>query len=501
MSTAPNLSRRQFLCASTAAASAAAFCQAAAAAAAAAADGPKAARPNIVWIVAEDMSPDIGCYGDELARTPNLDRLAAEGTRFARAFTHAPVCAPSRSGLITGCYPTTLGSHHMRSKLVTPPPTFTEFLKRAGYHTVWPGKTDFNFDPRPGWVDSKADWTKDPGALPRPFFAYHNINVTHESQTRANPQAHARNTRNLTPGQRQDPAKMKLPPFYPDDPDVRADLVRYYEDVTAMDHEVGRVLAAIDRAGLREDTLVIFFGDHGRGMPRYKRWCYDTGLRVGMIARWPGKLAAGSVRDDLVAFIDLAPTVLTLAGAPVPEHMQGRPMLNADGSRPAEECKYVFGARDRMDETFDRIRSVRDKRWRYVRNFRPDLPYAQEIVYNEQNPTMRAWRRAHEAGTLTGPAAAFFAKTKRREELYDSENDPYEVNNLADSTDPVHVAKLQELRAALDRWIVETRDLGEVDERELIRRGVVKDVLGPYEERKKQHKEQPAGATPAQAPR
>ena len=169
-------------------------------------------RPNIVWIVGEDMSADLGCYGDPLARTPNLDRLAAEGARFTHAFTHAPVCAPSRSGLITGMYPTTMGSHHMRSQLVQPPPTFTEFLQKAGYHTVWPGKTDFNFTPKRDWVDSTQDWLRDPSQLKQPFFAYVNHTGTHESQTRATPEQHEKNTKRLKPSDRQDPAKLKLPP-------------------------------------------------------------------------------------------------------------------------------------------------------------------------------------------------------------------------------------------------------------------------------------------------
>lgn len=444
-------------------------------------------RPNIVWIVTEDMSPDMGCYGDKLARTPNLDKLAAEGVRFTNAYSHAGVCAPSRSGLITGVHPTTLGSHHMRSKLVQAPPTFPTYLQKAGYFTAWPGKTDFNFDPPKGWVDSTLDWTKDPAKLKQPFFAYFNIQVTHESQTRARPAQHANNTKALKPEDRQDPAKMVLPPFYPDTPEVRQDLVQLYEDITAMDYRVGEILANIEKAGLKDNTIVFFFGDHGRGMPRYKRWLYDSGLRVGMMARWPGKIAPGSVRDDLVAFLDLAPTVLTLAGAEIPPHMQGQTFFTPEAKLPAKQRPYIFAARDRMDETYDRIRAVRDMRWKYIRNFAPELPYSQWINYNEENPTMKAWRAASEAGTLKGPQALFWARTKPKEELYDCQSDPYEINNLAESSDPAHQAKLRELRAALDKWVEETKDLGAVPETELIKRGLVKDVLPQYEERKKLH--------------
>ena len=445
-------------------------------------------RPNIVWIVSEDMSADLGCYGDALAKTPNLDRLASEGARFTRAFTHAPVCAPSRSGLITGMYPTTMGSHHMRSQLIEPPATFTEFLQKAGYHTVWPGKTDFNFTPKKGWVDStQANWVQDPSRLKQPFFAYVNHNGTHESQSRATSEQHEKNTKRLKASDRQDPAKVKLPPFYPDDPRVRNDLKQYHENITALDYRVGDILRAIDEAGLRENTIVIFFGDHGRGMPRYKRWCYDTGIHVPLIVRWPGRIQPGTVRDDLVAFVDFAPTMLTLAGAPIPEHMQGQPFLGKDSPKPpVEPRKYVFAARDRMDETYDRIRAVRDNRFKYIRNFAPEVPYAAQINYNEENPTMQAWRDWNRQGKLTGPAKAFFAKTKPKEEFYDCDDDPYELNNLVDA--PQHQEKLKELRAALKDWIVKTKDLGEVPESELVKRGLVVDKTAEYDERRKLHK-------------
>ena len=441
-------------------------------------------KPNIVWIVGEDMSPDMGCYGDALAKTPNLDKLASQGARFTRCFTHAPVCAPSRSGLITGQYPTTLGSHHMRSKLITAPATFPTFLKQAGYFTAWPGKTDFNFDPPPGWVDSTQDWTRNPAVLKQkqPFFAYANINVTHESQSRAAAEQHAKNTARLKPADRQDPSQLVLPPFYPDTPAVRNDLKQYYEDVTALDYRIGDVLKTLDDQGVADNTIVFFFGDHGRGMPRYKRWCYDTGTRCPLLVRWPGRIQPGSVREDLVAFVDLAPTVLSIAEAVVPAHMQGQAFLTNASAAPGAPRQHCFSARDRMDETFDRIRSVRDVRYRYIRNFNPELPYAQRISYNEQNPTMQAMRKAHELGTLPEAGKGFFARTKPVEELYDCESDPYSITNLAGA--PEHQPKLAELRKVLETWIKQTNDLGEVAETELIRWGIVKDVLKDYEQRK-----------------
>ncbi|HEV8606447.1 MAG TPA: sulfatase [Tepidisphaeraceae bacterium] len=448
-------------------------------------------KPNFLFIVGEDTGPDLGCYGDTLAHTPNLDRLASQGARFTRCFTHAPVCAPSRSGLITGQYPTTLGSHHMRSKLITPPPMFTDYLRKAGYSVAWPGKTDFNFDVPDGAFDSTKPWLQNPPK--QPFFAYINLFQTHESQIRIDSDreaktTHAKLTAALKPSQRQDPAKMILPPFYPDDPIIRRQIANYYELVTATDHRAGEVLAALDQHNLTDNTVVFYFGDHGRGIPRYKRWIYDTGIHVALLVRCPGLIRPGTVRDDLVSFIDFAPTLLTLAGQPIPSQMQGQPFFAESGQPPTKPRQYIFAARDRMDETFDRIRCVRDARYKYIRNFHPELPYAQQINYNELNPTMQAWRAANKAGALNETQQLFFAKTKSPEELYDCDNDPYEVRNLANSKDPDDQARLKQLRAALDQWIADTHDLGEVPERDLINRGLVKDVLKDYDKRLELHR-------------
>jgi uncharacterized sulfatase len=450
------------------------------------------ARPNIVFIGAEDFSPDLACYGSKFVHTPNLDRLASQGARFTRAFTHAPVCAPSRSGMITGMYPTTIGSHHMRSALINPPPTFPAELRKAGYHVVWATKTDINFagaqnrQPKDAF-DSTKLWTNDGavGKLPRPFFAHVNFATTHESQVRAPRAQFVENTKRLTPQQRVDPAKVDLPPYYPDTPETRRDLANYYELVTAMDYQVGEVLDLLDRHKLTDNTVVVFWGDHGRGLPRHKRWCYDSGIHIPLIVRWPGKVQPGTVREDLVAVVDFAPTFLTFAGAPIPDRMQGQPFLTGEGKPNPHPRKYVHAARDRMDETPDRIRSVRDERYHYLRNFRPELPYAQRIQYMDEMPTMQAWRRLNAEGKLAGPQKLFFAPTKPKEELYDTASDPHEVNNLAESRQPEHEAKLKELREELDRWMEETKDLGAVPEEELIQRGLVENVLKNYEARKK----------------
>ena len=438
-----------------------------------------AERPNIIWIVGEDLGPELGCYGDSYASTPNLDRLAREGAMFTRAFTHAPVCAPSRSGLITGRYPTSIGSHHMRSKVLRPPPAFTTHLRKAGYFVAWPGKTDFNFDVPKDYFDGTTNWLSGlPNAPRRPFFAYINLGESHESKIRQPRRDFEQVTSVLQPGQRHDPAAAKLPPYYPDTPVVRHDWAKYHDLVSVVDHRVGEILARIKEAGLEEDTIVFFFGDHGRGLPRGKRWVYDSGIRVPLIVRWPGRIAAASIREELVSFIDFGATVLEVAGVPVPPEMEGQSFLGPN----ARERKYIYAARDRMDETYDYIRAVRDSRFKYIRNYETNLPYAQRIAYMEEMPTMQEWRRLHAEGKLVGPQKIFFTATKPGEELYDTEADPHEIKNLAG--DPGHQAKLEELREALDDWIRKTGDLGQIPERELIRRGLVADSLSQYEERK-----------------
>jgi N-sulfoglucosamine sulfohydrolase len=436
-------------------------------------------RPNIIWLVLDDASPALGSYGDPQAITPNMDRLAREGARFTRAFTHTPVCAPSRFGLVTGMYPTTAGAHHMRSLLINPPTTFMHMLRASGYFVAWPGKVDFNFDPGglsalpEGAADSTAQWRNGPPPK-QPFFAYLNLGVTHEAQVRGDAQLHAKNTARLKPSEFHDPAKMHVPAFLPDAPEVRKDLAQFYDLMTAADYTVGDVLDWLEKNRLSDHTIVFLFGDHGTGMPRSKRWVYDSGIKVPLVIRWPGHIAPNSVRDDLVSFIDFAPTVLSLAGVEIPRTMQGQVFL---GDKRAKEREYIFATRDRMDETFDRIRGVRDKQFQYIRNFHPELPYAQVNAYNEQNPTMRVWRQLHAEGKLTGAPEAFFAPTKPREELYDTDADPDEIHNLA--SDPKYKKTLERMRAALDTWIKETKDLGEVPEEELERRGILRHRAGP----------------------
>ena len=447
-------------------------------------------RPNIVWIVGEDMGPELRCYGDAEAITPNLDRLAQEGARFTRCFTHAPVCAPSRHGLITGRYPIATGAHHMRSTLLAPPVTFTKLLRDAGYHVSWPGKTDFNFNPPPAFADSRENWLKKPPPR-QPFFAYINFNQSHESQVRNDGNKFAQHTRRLTPEQRHTPGRMKLPPFWPDAPEVRRELAQYYDLVTSVDYDVGEVLAYLDTHGLKENTVVMFFGDHGRGMPRFKRWCYDTGTHVPLLVRWPGQIPPATVREDLVGFVDLPATALSLARVPLPREIDGQPFLGADRAPPR---RYVYAHRDYMDETFDRIRAVRDSRFRYLRNFHPELPHAQRIEYMEIGKTMQAWRRTHAEGKLNAAQSLFFAPSKPPEELYDTESDPFELHNLA--ADPRHASKLDELRTACDAWIARTGDRGAIPVNELIEKKIIAPRNSKYDERAAR-----AGAPPTAPPR
>ena len=439
-----------------------------------AADTPSAARPNILWISVEDISPDLGCYGDKNAVTPTIDRLAEEGVRFTRCFTHAGVCAPSRSGLITGCYPPSIGTHHMRCKGVPPDYVrcFPEYLRQVGYYCTNNVKTDYQFDlPATAWDENsnKADWRgRDKG---QPFFSVINFTTTHESQIRDPSPATKKLVEKLSPEQRHDPAKMIVPPFYPDTPIVRRDIANYYDNITAVDGQVAAVLKRLEEDGLADDTIVWFWGDHGRGMPRYKRWLYDTGTRVPLVVSVPEKwrkhvrpdnadaLKPGSTIDDLTAFVDFAPTVLSLAGLPKQEHFQGQAFF---GPHRAEKPRdHVYGHRDRMDETYDLIRTVRDKRFRYVRNFMPWQPYSQDIAYMNEMPTMQEWRRLHAEGRLTGPQANWF-RQKNAEELYDTEVDPYEINNLA--TDPRYVVTLERLRIRLEGWMREIGDVGLIPE-------------------------------------
>ncbi len=436
------------------------------------ADAPK--RPNILWLTCEDMSANLGCYGDKSAITPHLDRLARQSIRYTHAFSVAGVCAPSRSCLITGMYPTTLGSHYMRcaARLPDAVKTYSELLREAGYYCTNNVKTDYNFDrvPPRAWDENsrKAHWRNRPAG--KPFFAIFNNTVTHESQIRAPQTQFLKQTSRLTAAQRHDPAKVSVPPFHPDTLEVRRDWARMFDLITALDYWVADHLAELEKDGLTDDTIVFFYSDHGVGLPRGKRWLYDTGMRVPLLIRFgknvahlaPKGVSPGDSTERLVSFVDFGPTVLSLAGVRPPAAMQGVPFLGTYEGQPREA---VYGIRDRMDERNDTTRAVRDRRFKYLRNYHPYKPWSQPLEYMEHMPTMQAWRRLAAGGELSGPAALWMRPTKPFEELYDLEKDPYEIRNLAD--DPAHRPTLERLRRLHLDWYHQTRDLGLMPEAEV----------------------------------
>ena len=425
-------------------------------------------RPNILWLIAEDLGPHLGCYGAGQVWTPNLDRLAAEGVRYANAFTTAPVCSPSRSAFMTGMYQTTIGAHQHRSHrddgymLPAGVRAGTDWMRAAGYFTAnirtFPGdlgirgtgKTDWNFTyvgkpfDSEGWEDLKTH---------QPFFAQVNFSETH---------------RPFTSPRRADPAKVDIPPYYPDHPLTREDWAKYLDAATQLDDKVGRILRQLASDGLAESTIVVFFGDNGQAHVRGKQWCYDSGLHVPLIIRWPASRAApkwikpGAIDNRLIASIDFLPTMLDVAGMKRPARMQGRIFL---GDRTAAPREYIFGARDRCDETVARFRTVRDRRFRYIRNFMPERPFLQPNEYKEkQYPVWNLLKQLEAEGKLTAVQRFLTAPSMPAEELYDLETDPHEIHNLVDSSFPEHKASLRRLRSALSRWIEESEDQGRAPE-------------------------------------
>lgn len=423
------------------------------------------------------MNLQIGAYGDPYALTPNLDRLAGEGVRYTRAFATAPVCSPARSCLITGMYATTLGTHNLRSRFPIPDRVhgFPSLLRAAGYYCTNNVKTDYNTSREPdliaeSWDDCspKAHWRgRRPG---QPFFAVFNSMDTHQSRTFESHEPEL--VRRLRPEERHDPARAPVPPYYPDTPAVRRTLARFYDGITLMDRDhAGRLLRELREDGLEEDTIVFFYGDNGMGLPRGKRTLYDTGLQVALIVRFPGKYRAwapgppGGTVDRLVSFVDFAPTVLSLAGIPAPPHFQGTAFLGPAAGPPPET---VFGARDRVDEAFDLSRSVRDRRWLYVRHYLPHLPHAQPERFSDQAAMRREILRLAAEGKLPEGPRTYAGPRKPCEELFDTDSDPHQIRNLAGS--PAHRTILDRMRDRLRKWILETRDLGFLPEPEMRRR-------------------------------
>ena len=436
-------------------------------------DSHFAQRPNFLWLTWEDASPHLGCYGERYARTPNLDRLAASGILYHNAFTTAGGCSPSRTCLYTGTYPTSFGTQNVYPRVKLPPGVscFTADLRRAGYYCSNNEKTDYGF-PVPGdaWDESshKAHWQHRKSG--QPFFAVFNFVGTHQSFNFSE-QSALPFIRDLPADLLRKESDLSLPAYHPDTPETRRCWWRYHHLITAGDRWVGEKLAELERAGFSDDTIVFFTSDHGAGMPRGKTTLYDLGLHVPLIVRIPEKwkhLATsppGSEEKRLVSFVDLGPTVLHMAGLELPEHMQGRPFL---GRQPDKPRDYVFAARDRFGSYCQTIRAVRDKRYKYMRNYRPGEPLFPWNPYHEQIPVLQEMRRLAAAGELSGVPRRILETPRPAEELYDTENDPHEVNNLANSAE--HRAVLQRMRAAHLQWTRRTGDLGLVPEAEMVAR-------------------------------
>ncbi|MFK5924537.1 MAG: sulfatase [Verrucomicrobiota bacterium] len=446
------------------------------------------AQPNILWIIAEDMGPELGCYGTPEVKTPALDQLAASGVRYTRAFTVTGVCSTSRSSFMTGMYAMSIGAQNHRShrKDNFPLPdgvrVITDWLRPAGYTTAnlrqltkdkelkkfnkGTGKTDWNFTYKSP-VDAKlkpfdtAKW--DDLKNQQPFYAQINFSETHRGHAWEN--AH----NEITPDHLADPSKVKLPPYYPDHPVSRAVWAQYLNAIMAVDKKVAFIRDLLKRDGLDKNTVIVFLGDHGRAMPRGKQWVYDSGLSIPLIIHWPEgnpdlpvptNYQRGSVSDQLIESIDLSATTLALAGVKKPAKMQGRVFLGEQNEAPR---RYTYGGRDRGDETVLMIRTVRDQRYRYLRNQYPDRPFLELNRYKEfQYPIIALMRELHSQGKLTGPPAALLAPHRPKEELYDLKQDPYEIHNLALSPD--HSEIKARLSKELNAWMDRIDDQGRIPE-------------------------------------
>lgn len=428
-------------------------------------------QPNIIWISTEDLSPHMGCYGDETAKTPNIDLLAAQGIRYTNAYTTAAISAPVRAGIITGMYQTSIGCMHMRTtsyrrsadnplQFTAVPPhyvkAFTESMRTRGYYCTNNSKTDYQFAgnnvPASIWDEcsNKAHYRNRPDKS-QPFFSVFNWTGTHESQNW--------DISDIA----TDPETVKVPPYYPDNMIIRRNLAKMYDNVARLDSVVGALISELEREGELDNTIIFFWGDHGDGLPRAKRWLYDSGLNIPLIIKFPDNSQAGTVDGRLISSIDFGPTVLSLAGIPVPAHMQGIPFLGNQTGTPRDA---VFAARDRVDESYDMIRSVRTKDFLYIRNFYPDKPFPIWIPYLSNMPIHREMLRLDAEGKLSGPQKSWFSYSRPPEELYDVKADPFQLKNLINN--PKMKTQLENLRKLHAEWTLATGDMGHINEPEMI---------------------------------
>ncbi|MEZ4829296.1 MAG: sulfatase [Bacteroidia bacterium] len=421
-------------------------------------------RPNIVWLVAEDLGPYIPPFGDSTVETPTLSWLAAEGIRYTHAFSPSGVCAPSRSAIATGMYPSHIGSHHMRTggnplyfapgmkpyEAVIPPEVrmHGEHLRMAGYYCTNNAKEDYQWNkPVTAWDESskQAHWrNRAPG---QPFFAIFNFEVTHESRIWVKAEDSLWVDENLD---------VPVPPYLPDNEIGRRDIRRVYSNIKEMDAQVGAIIRQLEEDNLLDSTIIFWYADHGGPLPRMKRLCYDSGLHLPLIIRFPDKRNAGETDDQLVSFVDFKPTLLSLAGIEPPAYVDGRAFLGKYATTP--ERKYIHAGGDRFDSEYDMIRAVRDHQFKYLRNYRPELGYYMKVKYREQMPIMQELLRMRDAGELNEYQAQWFRDSKPKEELFDCINDPHELHNLAEL--PQYREKLAELREECDRWMTAIQDKG-----------------------------------------
>ncbi len=454
---------------------------------------------NVLWLVAEDLGPYIPSFGDSTILTPNLSRLAAEGVRYTNVFSVSGVCSPSRAALATGMYPSAIGAHHMRTLFqqpaakamgiinyeCVPPPEVkmvSEIMRQNGYYCTNNRKEDYQFFPsKIAWDESSifGHWRNRDEE--QPFFSIFNFGVTHESNM-WNPFGRTYDLDTFPPERNiekwwerfqnvQKPLyvpedlEVNIPPYLPTTDPVIADVRRMYSNIVEMDRHVGVVLKQLEEDGLFDNTIIVWYTDHGGPLPRQKRLLYDSGLKVPMIIRFPDQQRAGEIDDQLISFADFAPTLLSMSKIEPPSYMQGQ-AFEGKFKSPVER-NYIHAAADRFDETYDMIRAVRDERFKYLKNFQPEKPYYLPLAYRENMATMKELLRMRDDGTLNEIQMQWFRSTKPEEELFDTRTDPHEINNLAG--DPAYAKKLVELREECERWMASIDDKGFIPEEELIR--------------------------------
>lgn len=443
-------------------------------------------RPNILWLVAEDQSPNIPSFGDSTVVTPTLDRLAAEGICYDNFFSAAAVCAPARASIITGMYPNSIGANHMRTgpwyagpaqpefiermkkfmpeglvpyEAVPPPEVkmFTEYLRSEGYYASNNAKEDYQFvRTMTAWDDSgrEAHWRN--RKTGQPFFSVFNFEVTHESRI------WAKSNDSLWVAEDLD---VPIPPYLPSTEIAQRDIRRMYSNILEMDSQVGKLLKELEDDGLLDSTIVMWYTDHGGPLPRQKRLLHESGIKVPLIIRYPGALHAGQRDDRMTSFIDLAPTVMSLIGIQPPDYMDGKAFLGKYTRD--EEPQYIYAAADRFDAEYDQNRAVRDKRFKYIRYYQPEKPMMLPVLYRDQMPIMQELYRLKEAGELNAEQALWFRESKPSEELFDIVMDPHEVNNIAEN--PEYSKKLEELREVNNEFVKSIDDKGLIPEKELFK--------------------------------